>query len=388
MSFLLPTYSRYGVKFVSGKGPYLYDENGKEYLDFLSGIGVNIFGYAYSPLVEKLKTLAEKPWHLSNYFQIDSQEELAGEIVRSLFPAKVFFSNSGAEANEAAIKFARLYGKKRKNGAYKILVAENSFHGRTLATVSATGQEKVQKGFDPLCPGFEFFKFNDLASLLDRVSEEVVAVMVEPIQGEGGVIPAEVDFLYNLRQETRKRGILLILDEVQTGVGRTGDLYAFQGYGVQPDIFTSAKALAGGLPIGATIVHEEISDVVTPGVHGSTFGGNPLVTGVALEVIRRVKDPEFLAGVREKGEYLRDKLLQLKMKFSFVEEVRGRGLMWGILLKIKCGEIVQRALERGLIVNCTAERVVRLLPPLIVEKGEIDRAVSIIEELFREIEED
>ena len=388
MSYLVPNYRRFDISFVDGKGVFLYDSDGRKYLDFLSGIGVNVLGYGHPLLVEILKKAAEKPWHVSNFFQIESQELLASEIVRALFPAKVFFFFFGAEANEAAIKFARLYGKKFKNGAYKILVAENSFHGRTLATISATGQEKVQKGFEPLCPGFEFFNFNDLDDVLNKLDDpEVVAVMLEPIQGEGGVIPARTDFLYPLRIETRKRGILLILDEVQTGVGRTGDFYAFQGYGVQPDIFTSAKALAGGLPIGAMIVREDLADIMGPGTHGSTFGGNPLVTTVALEVVRIVKHPDFLSSVREKGEFLGDILTSWKARFPLIKDVRGRGFMWGVELEVECGDIVKRALERGVIVNCTAGRVVRFLPPLIMEKSEIEEGLNVIEEIIADMEE-
>ncbi len=388
MSFLIPTYKRFDVQFVRGEGVFLYDEAGNRYIDFLSGIGVNVLGYSHPLLVKSLKRAAENPWHVSNYFKIKPQELLASEIVKVLFPAKVFFSNSGAEANEAAIKFARLYGKKYKNGAYKILVAKNSFHGRTLATISATGQKKVQNGFEPLCPGFEFFEFNNLDDVLKRLDDpEVVAVMLEPIQGEGGVVPAKTDFLYPLRIETRRRGILLILDEVQTGVGRTGDLYAFQGYGIQPDLFTSAKALAGGLPIGALIVREELADIMGPGTHGSTFGGNPLVTSVALDVIKLVKSPDFLGEVRNKGEYFGKLLVNLKNKYSVIRDVRGKGFMWGMEVGIECGEFVKRALGKGVISNCTAGKVIRFLPPLIMEKEIIEEGIKVIEELIADMEE-
>ena len=389
MSVLIPTYKRFPVSFVRGEGVFLYDEDGKEYIDFLSGIGVNSLGYGDPDLVRILKILAEKPWHVSNYFEIPTQEKVAEEIVRALFPAKVFFANSGAEANEAAIKFARLYGKKKKNGAYKILVAENSFHGRTIATVSATGQEKVRKNFEPLCPGFEFFKFNDLDSVLEKIGDDVVAVMLEPIQGEGGVVPARTDFLFPLRIETRKKGILLILDEVQSGVGRTGDFYAFQGYGIQPDLFTTAKALGGGLPIGALVVREEIADIMEPGTHGSTFGGNPLVTGVALEVVKKIKNPVFLSKVRERGEFLGGLLKQFAEEYkNLVVDVRGKGYMWGIELKIDCAEIVKEALKMGLIINCTAGRVLRFLPPLIMEKKEMERGVSILKKVMQQFKEE
>ncbi len=388
MSYLVPTYGRFDVAFERGEGVFLYDTEGKRYMDFLSGIGVNVLGYAHPVLVEALKKAADRPWHVSNFFKIETQERLASEIVRALFPARVFFANSGAEANEAAIKFARLYGKKFRGGAYKILVARNSFHGRTLATVSATAQEKVQKGFEPLCPGFEVFEFNDLDDVLRRLDDpDVVAVMLEPIQGEGGVIPAHTDFLYPLRMETRKRGILLILDEVQTGVGRTGDFYAFQGYGVQPDIFTTAKALGGGLPIGAMVVREELADLMGPGTHGSTFGGNPLVTSVALEVVKIVKDPDFLKSVRERGEFFGNLLGKWQGKLKNVVDVRGRGFMWGVELKVDCRAIVKEALSRGVIINCTANRVVRFLPPLIMEREHIEEGLETVEKIIADTEE-
>ncbi len=388
MSYLLPNYKRFNLSFVDGEGVYLVDSKGEKYLDFLSGIGVNLFGYGHPLLVKALKKAAEKPWHVSNYFVIKSQEEVAKEIVRALFPAKVFFCNSGAEANEAAIKFARLYGKNFLDGAYKILVAENSFHGRTLATVSATGQEKVRKGFDPLCPGFEFFEFNNLDDVTSKLSDDVAAVMLEPVQGEGGIIPATTEFLYNLRMATREKGILLIVDEIQTGVGRTGDFYAFQGYGVQPDLFTSAKALAGGLPIGAMIVREEISDVMGYGTHGSTFGGNPLITSVALEVVRKVKNPVFLKDIREKSKYFISLLQDALGGFPFVHEIRGKGLMVGVELNVECGEIVKNALKRKLIINCTAGKVLRFLPPLIISLGDMEKGVLILNEVLKEFMEE
>ena len=387
--FLLPTYNRFNINFDRGEGVYLFDKNGKRYLDMLSGIGVCGLGYSDKKLIDVLIEQANKVWHTSNLFHIESQEQLAYELVSALFPAKVFFSNSGAEANEAAIKFARLYGKERLNGAYKIITAERSFHGRTYATVSATGQDKVKDGFDPLCPGFENVEYNNFEELEKLLrKEDVVGVMLEPVQGEGGIIVGDSEYFNKVRTLTRQLDKLLILDEVQSGMGRTGDLFAFQGLGIQPDLFTSAKGLGNGLPIGATVIRKEIADIMSAGKHGSTFGGNHIVTAVATEVVKRIKSPDFLNEIRKKGKYFKELLLSLQKKYpDLIKEVRGKGLMIGIELSGECKDVVSSSLDKGLIVNCTASKVVRFLPPLIISEDELNYGVNILEEVILELKE-
>ena len=387
--FLLPTYNRFDITFDRGEGVFLFDKNGKRYLDMLAGIGVCGLGYSDKRLIDVLIEQANKVWHTSNLFHIESQEQLAYELVSALFPAKVFFSNSGAEANEAAIKFARLYGKERLNGAYKIITAKSSFHGRTYATVSATGQDKVKDGFDPLCPGFENVEYNNFEQLEKLLkNEDVVGVMLEPVQGEGGIVVGDSEYFNKVRTLTRQLDKLLILDEVQSGMGRTGDLFAFQGLGIQPDLFTTAKGLGNGLPIGATVVRKEIADIMSAGKHGSTFGGNHIVTAVATEVVKRIKTPDFLDEVRKKGKYFKELLLSLQEKYpDLIKEVRGKGLMVGIKLSGECKDVVSIALNKGLIVNCTASNIVRFLPPLIISEDELNYGVNILEEVILELKE-
>jgi len=383
-TFVMKTYNRFPVSFVKGEGCWLYDERGKRYLDMLAGIAVCNLGHCHPAVSEAICDQSRKLLHVSNYFYIENQAELARLICENSFGDKVFFCNSGAEANEGAIKLARRYGTERSDEKYEIVAFRGSFHGRTMAAVSITGQGKYSEGFGPMLEGVKFAEFNDIASVERVVSERTAGIIVEPIQGEGGVVPAEADFLKGLRRIADEVDAVLIFDEVQTGIGRTGKLFAYQGYGVEPDVMTLAKALSNGVPIGAIVTGERFSTVLKPGLHASTFGGNPLSTRAGIEVMRIVSDGSFLSSVEEKGRYLKGKLENLKAEFpETFKEVRGRGLMLGLVCRGSCSEIVKRALEKGLVVNCTAGNVLRFIPPLTITKEEIDLGIEILESVVR-----
>ncbi|MCS7261913.1 MAG: aspartate aminotransferase family protein [Aquificaceae bacterium] len=373
---LMETYRRLPVSFLRGRGVYLYDQTGREYLDFVAGIAVNALGYAHPELTRVLRQQAQELLHVSNLFENPWQEELAQELLDVFWTeGKVFFCNSGAEANEAAIKLVRRYFYERGEQRYRIITFYNSFHGRTFGALSATAQEKVQKGFGPLLEGFDYAEFNNFDSVLKVLRKETAGVMVEVIQGEGGIREGQAEFLRKLQELCRAEGLLLVVDEVQTGVGRTGKFYGYEHYGLEPDIITLAKGLGGGVPIGALLAREEVAQAFKPGTHGSTFGGNPLACTAASVVVREVK--KLLPHVERVGSYLISRLRELN-----VGEVRGKGLMVGLELEKECSELVLRALERGLILNCTAGKVLRLLPPLIVQEQHVDRAVEILRELL------
>jgi len=382
-NFFLKTYRKYNIVFVKGDGKYIYDNKGNKYLDFFSGLSVCNLGYKDKKLVDTLIHQAKLIWHCSNLFYSLPQQKLAELIVEKTFPAaKVFFSNSGAEANECAIKLVRKYGS--KTNRYEIITFKNSFHGRTIATLSATGQKKVQKGFEPLLKGFKYAKFNDINSVKKMVNKHTVAIMIEPIQGEGGVIPAEQEFLKELRKLCDKKNLVLIFDEIQTGFGRTGEFFAYQYYKVKPDIITLAKSIANGIPLGATVVDKKYADVFDYGDHGSTFGGNLLACSVAVEVIKKIND-KLLSHVKNVGEYFYDKLAELKNKYKFVNSVRGVGLMLGMELNFPCRNVVEKCLQNGLVINVTQEKVLRFLPPIIIEKSDVDNAVKILDKVLSEI---
>ena len=382
-NFFLKTYRKYNIVFVKGDGKYIYDNKGNKYLDFFSGLSVCNLGYKDKKLVDTLIHQAKLIWHCSNLFYSLPQQKLAELIVEKTFPAaKVFFSNSGAEANECAIKLVRKYGS--KTNRYEIITFKNSFHGRTIATLSATGQKKVQKGFEPLLKGFKYAKFNDINSVKKMVNKHTVAIMIEPIQGEGGVIPAEQEFLKELRKLCDKKNLVLIFDEIQTGFGRTGEFFAYQYYKVKPDIITLAKSIANGIPLGATVVDKKYADVFDYGDHGSTFGGNLLACSVAVEVIKKIND-KLLSHVKNVGEYFYDKLSELKNKYKFVNSVRGVGLMLGMELNFPCRNVVEKCLQNGLVINVTQEKVLRFLPPIIIEKSDVDNAVKILDNVLSEI---
>jgi acetylornithine aminotransferase/acetylornithine/N-succinyldiaminopimelate aminotransferase len=372
---------------VRGKGTFLCDENGKQYLDFVGGLAVNAFGHAYAPVVSAIREQIEKIIHASNLYYTAPQVQLAKCLVENSALEKTFFCNSGAEANEAAIKLARKYSKLYAGEKkYEIITALKSFHGRTLATLTATGQEKFQKGFEPLTPGFRYAQFNNLQSFQSQVNESTCAIMIEPVQGEGGVYPAGEDFLRGLRRLCDENNLLLIFDEVQCGMGRTGKLFAYQHYGVEPDIMTLAKALGGGLPIGAMLCREEVASGFSPGDHASTFGGNPVVCAAALAVLEGLLQEGFLEDVVARGAYFLEKLELLKKRFSGeVQEVRGKGLILGLELNSSGLEVQRSCREKGLLINCIGEKILRFLPPLNVTKEEIDCALEVLQNAMMEV---
>ncbi|MFH1258230.1 MAG: aspartate aminotransferase family protein [Elusimicrobiota bacterium] len=373
--FFLNTYKRFPVLFVKGKGQYLWDQHQKKYLDFFSGLGVCSLGHCHQLVAKAICRQAFTLLHVSNLYYCQPQIELAGELSgRFGGQGKVFFSNSGAEANEGAIKLARKWGNPQGKNA--IISFENSFHGRTLAALAATGQKKFHQGFQPLPGGFVYARFNDLNSVEKLIGKKTCAIIVEPIQGEGGVNPANPKFLAGLRKICQRKKILLIFDEIQCGVGRSGRFFAYEHYKVKPDIVTLAKGIAGGLPLGVTIAGKEIAAAFQPGDHGSTFGGNPVSCVAALVVIKTI-DRKFLQNVQTVGKYLTSQLGKLKKEFSFIHEIRGKGLMVGMELTISGKEIVKQCLESGLIINCTREKVLRFLPPLIINKSDVDEALKI-----------
>jgi acetylornithine/N-succinyldiaminopimelate aminotransferase len=386
--YIMKTYGRYPIVPVRGAGCRLWDADGKEYLDFLGGVAVNNLGHCHPKVVAALQKQAAELIHCSNYYQIPQQIELAELLCSHSFADKAFFCNSGAEANEAAIKLARKcsrdpFGPER----YEIITAADSFHGRTMATVSATGQEKVQRFFDPLLHGFKHVPFNDVAALEAAVTSTTCAVMLEPIQGEGGMNMPSPGYFQAVREICDRHGLLLIFDEVQVGMGRTGTLFAYEHFGMTPDIMTLAKALAGGAPIGTMLASDKYASAFVPGTHGSTFGGNPLVCAAAIATVRTILEDGLLNRCEEIGEYLTGELETLGKKYPFVKEVRGIGLMIGMSLAIPGAEIVKKGHERGVLLNVTHDTVLRFVPPLIVTRQEIDTMIAILDGIFAEVEE-
>jgi predicted acetylornithine/succinylornithine family transaminase len=380
---LMNTYARIPVAFEKGQGCRLWDQDGRVYLDFLAGIAVTALGHSHPRVVETMKVQAEKLLHTSNLYHIENQIDLAELLVNHSFADKVFFCNSGTEANEGAIKLARRYSTERY-GPEKttILCMQNSFHGRTLGSLSATGQEKFQKGFGPLVPAFSFVPFNDLAAMDRNWNDSICAVLMEPIQGEGGIQVPDQAFLKEVKKRCQERKALLILDEVQTGLGRTGTLFCHEQFETHPDIMTLAKALGNGLPIGALLATDEVAAAFQPGTHAATFGGNPLVTAVARAVLSLILEEEFLPRVRKTGAYFRDQLQGLKKEFPRVLDVRGRGLLLGIALDRPGKPIVESCFQKGFLINCTQDTILRFAPPLIVEPEEIDALIKVLRELL------
>ncbi len=365
-----------------GEGSWVWDAEGKKYLDLFPGWGVSSLGHCPPRVTAAVREQAGRLLHMPNNFFNELQGRLARVIIENSFPGKVFFGNSGAEANEGAIKLARRFGE--PEGRFEIITMQSSFHGRTLAAVTATGQEKYHSGFGPLIPGFRYVRLNETAELEEALNERTVAVMLELIQGEGGVRPARPDFAREVREICERENLLMIVDEVQTGMGRTGKYFAFQKYGVTPDVMTLAKALGGGLPIGAMVVSERFADVLTPGTHASTFGGSPLVCAAALAVFRAMEEEGVMENVARMGEYLRGRLEGLRDEFPAVKEVRGMGLMLGMECDRECKPLVDLCLERGLIVNCTAGNVLRVMPALNVTQDEINQALEILRGVLRD----
>lgn len=383
---LMNTYARQPVVMVRGQGTRLWDLEGTEYLDFLAGIAVCNLGHAHPAVAAAVARQMQELVHVSNLYYTLPQIELAQRLVDLSFADQVFFANSGAEANEGAIKLCRRYSQTKFGpGRYKIICATNSFHGRTLATLSATGQEKFWQGFEPLLPGFIFVPFDDLAATAAAIDEQTCAILVEPIQGEGGVKVPSPDYLPGLRRLCEEHNLLLVLDEIQVGLGRTGRLFAYEHTGIKPDIITLAKALANGLPIGALLVTAEVSQGFVPGTHASTFGGGPVVTAAALAVLDILAQPEFLAEVRSKGEYFLTGLRTLQQQHAIVKEVRGSGLILGLEIDGDGVPLVAACRERGVLINCTQGNVLRFLPPLIVSREEIDQVIDILDKVLAAI---
>ncbi|MBD3271277.1 MAG: acetylornithine/succinylornithine family transaminase [Elusimicrobia bacterium] len=377
--YILQTYSRHPLAIKRAQGKYVWDYAGKRYLDFFSGLGVCNIGHCHRSIVNAIKDQSETLMHTSNLYYTMPQVKLAEKLSKASLKGKVFFSNSGAEANECAIKLARKNGKTNK---WKIVTFINSFHGRTLATLAATGQKKFHRGFEPLPRGFVFARFNDLASVNQKMDASVCAVIVEPIQGEGGVHVAEPGFLKGLKELCMRKKILLIFDEVQCGLGRTGSLFAYQGYGVKPDILTLAKSLGGGLPIGATVTTPSVAKIFSRGDHGSTFGGNPVACQAGSMVMDLLK-PSLLRQVTAHGDYLIKKLRALTSSSSKVKQIRGKGLMVGIELAVEGADIVNACRKKGLLINCTQKTVLRMLPFLDVTRRDIDTALDILAPYLR-----
>ncbi len=378
--YLANVYSRYKVAFIKGKGVHLYDINGKEYLDFIAGIATVNLGHCHEKVVEAISEQLQELMHTSNLYYIIPQIELAEMLYEITGGYKSFFCNSGTEANEAAIKLVRRY-----TGKKEIISTINSFHGRTFGSLSATGQEIYKKPFEPMLPGFKHVKFNDIEALEEAISRDTGAIILEPIQGEGGVVVPDDDYLKAVRELCDEKGILLILDEVQTGMGRTGEIFAYMLYKIEPDIFTLAKALGNGFPIGAMLAKEDIMNAFKKGDHASTFGGNFLACTAAKASLNVLLEEKLYKNAEKIGGYFISELKKLKEEFNFIKEVRGKGLMIGVELKINGIEIVNKALEKGLLINCVHEKILRFLPPLIIEKKHVNTAVKILKEIFEEI---
>jgi len=379
------TYGRYPLVPVRGAGCKLWDADGKEYLDFLAGVAVNNLGHCHPAVVKALQEQAARLLHCSNYYHIPNQIELAEILCQHSFGDRVFFCNSGAEANEAAIKLARKYAKQRDEDRYEVITAVASFHGRTLGTISATGQEKVRQGFEPVVPGFRYVPFGDIETLQRAISPRTCAVLLEPVQGEGGVNVPPAGYLQAVRQLCDQEQLLLIFDEIQVGCGRTGHLFAYQHDRVAPDIMTLAKALAGGPPIGAMVATEQVAAAFTPGSHGSTFGGNPLMTAAGVATMKELISGGVLDNCTTVGAYLHFRLAELQTRYSWIKEVRGRGLILGMELEIDGGDLVVKAMQQGLLINCTVGKVLRFVPPLIVTRSEVDQALEILEAVFKNV---
>jgi len=380
--YVFANYTRLSVVIVRGRGSRIWDADGKKYLDFFPGWAVSGIGHCHPRVVAAIKKQAARLIHIANNFYSEQQGLLAKAIAEHSFGGKCFFCNSGAEAVEAAIKLARKY---TPPGRFRIITMENSFHGRTLAAITATAQPKYQAGFEPLPEGFSYVPFNDLAAVERAVDEKTAAVMVEPIQGEGGINVADADYIKGLRELCDRTKTVLIFDEVQTGMGRTGKYFAYEHYGVVPDIMTMAKSLGGGVAIGAIEARPEIAAAFVPGSHASTFGGNSLAAAAALAVFEAIDAEKLLANTVRMGKYLRGKLDRFAAKYDFIREVRGKGVMLGVELAMPGAGVVASALDKGLNINCTHDTVLRIMAPMTVTKGEIDEGIRILGSVFEEV---
>jgi acetylornithine/N-succinyldiaminopimelate aminotransferase len=386
--YLLPTYKRQPIVFTHGRGCYVYDSRGKKYLDFLGGIAVNALGHAHPRIVRVIRRESARAIHLSNLFHNAYQGPLARKLAQWSGLDRVFFSNSGAEAVEGALKLARLSGRTDSDSPelparkHRILALENSFHGRTFGAVSVTATEKYRLPFAPLVPGIEFVRFNDVADLESKFDDTVCAILLETIQGEGGIFPVSEDFWNRARALTTKNGALLVADEIQCGLGRTGRYFAYQKFASKPDVVLVAKPLAAGLPLGAVLASEAVAHRISPGLHGTTFGGGPLACATALEFLNIVDDENLLGNIRARATELSEGLTALASKFGFIREIRGEGLMIGIELSIEGAPFVQHALQRGLLINCTHDFTLRFLPPFLVTRAQVRKFLRLLEKLF------
>lgn len=384
--YLFQTYSQPAMVLDKGKGMKVWDLEGKLYYDFIGGISVNSLGYCHPKIVKAIENQSEKLIHCSNLFYNEPQIILAQKLVELSCGDKVFFGNSGAEANEGAIKLAVKYFKDQNKDKHKIIYMEGSFHGRTIATLAATGKYKYQKDYLTLLPDFKQATFNDLNSVKEAFDEKVAAILVEPIQGEGGINIGTPEFIEGLRKFCDEKGILLIFDEIQCGMGRTGKMFAYQHYKVEPDILTIAKSLGGGMPIGAIIAKDSIASVFKPGDHGTTFGGNPVVCAAAIANLQVLEEENLLTKCKKKEEYFKSKFKELKEKYpEYIKEIRVLGLMVGLVVEKNGAEVVKKCVEEGILMNCTAGNVLRFLPPLIVSEKDIDYLIRILDKIFKDI---
>ncbi|MEH7247763.1 acetylornithine transaminase [Neobacillus niacini] len=386
ISPVMATYSRFPITLVKGKGSYVWDDKGEKFLDFTSGIATCNLGHVPDAVKDKVEEQLQNLWHCSNLYNIPNQQELAALLTANSCGDQVFFCNSGAEANEAAIKLARRYAQKVKGtDSFEVITFQQSFHGRTLATLSATGQEKIQHGFSPLVKGFSYLPFNDLEALDQLKTLQPAAILLELVQGEGGVIPANPEWVKKIAEICEEKDILLMVDEIQTGIGRTGTLFAYEQYGIEPDVISVAKGLGSGFPIGAIIAKEKAAKAFEPGTHGSTFGGNPLATAAGVATVSHIIETNLLKHVNEITLYLDEQLATFKQKYTFIEDIRGKGLLKGIVVGDKAPQIVQKAIDNQLLILTAGPNVVRILPPLTVSKEEINEFIQKLEISFQSI---
>ncbi|MBS1192141.1 MAG: argD [Nitrospirae bacterium] len=384
-SFLMNTYSRQPLVLVKGRGTTVYDSDGREYLDFVAGVAVNNLGHCHPKVVVALQKQAQRLMHVSNHFHIEAQVALGKELVRNSFADKAFFCNSGTEAIEAAIKLSRRYSREIiKKDRFEVITMFGSFHGRTYGAVSATAQEKFHQGFEPMVPGFRYVPFNDSKAVEDAVTDKTCAILVEPVQGEGGVKVPSPGYLKALRKICDEHQLLLVLDEIQTGMGRTGRLFAYEHEGITPDIMALAKGLGSGMPVGALLATDKASQAFVPGTHGSTFGGNPLACAAGLASLETLlEDNIIIQNVEALGTHFMDGLRSLKAKYPFIKDVRGQGLLIGMELDFEGKEIVTECLKQGFLINCTVNTVLRFMPPLIISEEEIDQLIDALDGMFQ-----
>ena len=381
------TYSRFDLNLVRGEGCFVYDQKGNKYLDFVTGIAVNCLGHCHPKLVQAIKEQSETLWHVSNLYHTEEANELSKKLVDLSGLESVFFCNSGTEAVEAAFKLTKKYAKnKKRTDEFEIIAMKNSFHGRTLGALSLTGQPKYQKSFEPLISGVKYAEFNNIEDVLSKVNENTAGIILELVQGEGGINPATIEFVKEIRKICDEHDILMIIDEVQTGIGRTGTMFAYEHYGILPDIVTLAKALGGGFPIGAMLAKEAVASAFAPGDHASTFGGNPLACKIANTILTTFVEDNILGNVTEIESYIRSQVEEMMKKHQSIVKIKGKGLLLGFEIKGDVLKIISSCIDKGLLVLRAGENVLRILPPLNVSKKEVDQCLSILQEVLEECE--